>query len=176
MKDLMGQVIWVWANDGGRNTTYTVSLLARTLAESFPVLIIDGNFDNPRLKQHYNCSRPGWERSWLNKTPGMPPKNVYAQGDLTVWPLLEALEVDQSQITDMWNVALYHHKSSQRLLIVDGGEYPPPEGSDINLCLGKPPEDLDAKTIAITESMEEDARTLLDLLLQQAACSEEEWS
>ncbi|WP_298203085.1 cobalamin biosynthesis protein CobQ [Desulfosporosinus sp.] len=176
MKGLMGQVIWVWANDGGRNTTYTVSLLAKALAESISVLIIDGSFDHPRLKQHYDCSKPGWERSWLNKTPGMSPKHVFTKGNLTVWPLLEPLEVDQSLFADMWNVALYHHKSSQQLIIVDGGNYPPPEGSDINLCLGGSPEELDAKTIVITENMSRDTRTIIDLLLQKASCTEEEWS
>lgn len=177
MKVLMGQVIWVWTNDGSRrDTAYTVSKLAKIIAESLPVLIIDGSFDNPLLKRYFPCSKPGWEMSWIKKMPGIPPKHVYTQGNLTAWILTEALEVDQSLIMDMWDIALYYHRSRQRLIIIDGGEYSPPEGADIHLCLGNPSEDLNGKTIFITEDVDGDMEEVLNLLIQKTVCFEEEFS
>ena len=174
MKALLGLIVWVWA-ERGRETTYMVSHLAEVIAGSIPVLILDGNFENPCLKRYYPCPKPGpgWETSWLMKTPGIPPnvKHTYVNGNLNAWPLLEAVTVEQSEIVDMWNVALYYHRSQQRLLIVDGGSTPPPEEADINLCIGKRTEEKEnAKTVFITEDMEGDIDGVLNLLFKKIVC------
>lgn len=174
IKALMGLIIWVWT-ERGREITYFVSHLAQVIADSIPVLILDGNFENPCLKRYYPCPKPGpgWETSWLMKTPGIPPnvKHTYVNGNLNAWPLLEAVTVEQSEIVDMWNVALYYHRSQQRLLIVDGGSTPPPEEVDINLCIGKRTEEKEnAKTVFITEDMEGDIDGVLNLLFKKIVC------
>ncbi|WP_018305467.1 hypothetical protein [Desulfitobacterium hafniense] len=171
MKALKGLVIWVWA-ERGRETTYIVSHLSQLIAGSIPVLILDGNFESPCLKRYYPCpeSGPGWEASWLKKTPGIAPniEHTFVNGNLIAWPLLDAVTVEQSEIVDMWNVALYYHRSQQRCLIVDGGDTVPPEDTDINLYIGKRTEGKeDAKTIYITEDMDGDIEGVINLFLQK---------
>lgn len=135
-KELLGRVIWFWGIEPGLSVTYAANQLARSLAETEPVLLIDGNFINPSLHQEYDCTGPGWECSWLERIPGKPPKKFYAKGNLSVWTLQEPVEVDET--AEMWNVALFHIRTPKQIVVVDGGMFSPPEYADLNVLIGKP--------------------------------------
>lgn len=135
-KELLGCVIWFWGSVSERGVTNAANQYAKDLAKSVPVLLLDGNLTNPGLGQEYKCSGTGWENSWLAKTPGVPPKNFYAKGNLTVWLLKESVEVDNA--ADMWDVALFHIRTPRLIIVVDGGSIPPPDQVDINFPVGQP--------------------------------------
>lgn len=133
MKELLGKVVWFRGSSPDMDVSHAVTLFAQNLSESLPVLLLDGNLINPRLLQKYHCPSPGWECSWLEKTPGRPPKKYFSKGNLSVWTLLHSVDVDE--VEEMWEVALFHIRTPQKIVVVDGGTFSPPEGVDLNVLM-----------------------------------------
>lgn len=133
-KDLLGKVLWIWGMEPGLGVTYLADHAARTLSESLPVLLLDGNLERPAIIQKYPCEGPGWEASWLGKMPGKHPANVITEGNLRVWVLKQPVGPFRN-LQKMWEVALFHLKSPEVTLVVDGGEQIPPPGTDFNILM-----------------------------------------
>jgi len=140
---LLGKVIWFWSCESSLSTAQAASRYAQKLAQSVPVLLLDGNLVNPGLGQEYDCPAPGWERSWLTKTPGMPPQKFYTKENLTVWLLQEPVEA--VDIAEMWNVALYHIRTPRQVIVIDGGAVQPPEEVNYDFPIGQQAQELSQK-------------------------------
>lgn len=172
---LLGKVIWFWSCESSLSTAQAASRYAQKLAQSIPVLLLDGNLVNPGLRQEYDCSVPGWERSWLEKTPGIPPKNFYAKENLTVWLLKEPVEA--LDIAEMWDVAIYHIRTARQVIIIDGGAIQPPDEADYNFPMGQQAQELSQKYRDEQESKTQNSgndapQTLLLPRPDAAACQE----
>ena len=148
---LMGNIIWFWGCAPGLGVTSAAIKFANLLAESLPVLLIDGNLANPSLGDKIGYNGTGWEGSWLEKTPGKPPKKFYRNGNLSVWSLQGPLEVNQT--AEKWSVALFHIRTPEQIVIIDGGTVSPPEGVDLNvLMVDQTTSAYDPATVCISRS------------------------
>ncbi|KLU63120.1 hypothetical protein CEB3_c05400 [Peptococcaceae bacterium CEB3] len=155
-KALLGCVIWFWGSVPGLGVTYAAVQFANDIAESVPVLLLDGNLVHPSLASEYECLSPGWECSWQNRTPGIPPEKYYAKGNLNVWTIREPIEA--AEAAEMWSVALFHIRTPRQVVVVDGGTLPPPEGVDFNVLMADgTPGELDEKTVCLSR---EDVQTM----------------
>ena len=132
-QQLLGKVIWFWGSVPGLGVTHAAIQFANILAESLPVILIDGNLVSPSLGTKFNFNGPGWEWSWLEKTPGKPPKKFYRDRNLSVWSLQGPLKVEQTE--EKWSVALFHIRTPKQIVIIDGGTAPPPEGVNLNVLM-----------------------------------------
>lgn len=139
-KELLGSVIWFWGNTSGWEITKAANQYAQNLSNLVPVLLLDGNLENPGLRELYKCSGQGWECSWLAKTPGIPPRKYYSKGNLTVWLLQEPVEAED--VSDMWDVALFHVRTPKLVVVVDGGHISPPNQADYTFPVGQTEEEL----------------------------------
>lgn len=118
-----GQTLWCWGDSPGSGVTQLATEIAEYLANSIPVLLLEGNFNRPKLCDLYPHNGLGWEASWFNKTPGIPPENCFTKDNLTVWSFKNPTNIAPS--TDMWDVALFHIRSPNYVVIIDGGTFSP---------------------------------------------------
>ncbi|EGW39427.1 hypothetical protein DOT_2712 [Desulfosporosinus sp. OT] len=78
------------------------------------------------------------------------PKKFYRNGSLSVWSLEGPFEVEQA--SEKWGVALFHIRTPKKIVIVDGGTFPPPEGVDLNVLIvdSEPTGEPDPKMVCIS--------------------------
>lgn len=129
---LLGKILWFWAETPGIGVSHLTNHTAQVLSERLPVLLLDGNLQRPSLSEKYPCEGPGWETSWLRKMPGKHPAHFITAGNLRVWVLKQS--VGPFKDTEkMWEVALFHLKTPEETIVIDGGGQEPPSGVDFKI-------------------------------------------
>lgn len=134
IESLKGKILWFRGMESGIGVSHLANHTAHVLSDGLSVLLLDGNLEKPSLIQHYPCEGSGWESSWLRKMPGKPPAQMIIEGNLRVWVLKQAVGPFKDTLK-MWEVALFHLKSPEETIIVDGGLQMPPPGADVTILM-----------------------------------------
>ncbi|AFM42938.1 diguanylate cyclase (GGDEF) domain-containing protein [Desulfosporosinus acidiphilus SJ4] len=134
IESLKGKILWFWSEKSGTGVTHLANHTAQILSLGLPVLLLDGDLIKPSLVQQYPCDGPGWEKSWLRKMPGKHPEHVITEGNLRVWVLKQPVGPFTDPL-NMWEVALFHLRSPDQIIVIDGGQQMPPPDVDLSMVM-----------------------------------------